>query len=338
MRVGGAITLSMRGIVASPGRAGIFLQIAEKGCREVERRATQYSRQAWYTQSAIVGGCGQCCPIRDGGHGRPARFRGIVNQSNPTLTSRDGLPGNTAFPPEVTERLQELWRHQAVDGATSDLVYRALHEAIVMSILPAGQWLGEVQLARLFDVSRTPVREAILRLEADHLAVRIPRRGLVVSKITPQETIDVYVVREAIDGLAAALAAEMATPAEIANLVSISEQFARAADEGDLDALAETNLRFHEAIAAASRNALLISFVKHIHRLVRRFRTTTFGHPGRAAQAAEAHRTLVQAIAERDAERARTIAMKDMAVARRIRVAMLQGEDDANDALASSAS
>jgi DNA-binding GntR family transcriptional regulator len=262
-----------------------------------------------------------------------------VSQPATVATTKDLLSSSAEFPPDVAERLRALWNQQAVDGATSDVVYRALHDAIVMSILPAGQWLGEVQLARLFDVSRTPVREAILRLESDHLAVRIPRRGLVVSKITPQETIDVYVVREAIDGLAAALAAEMATPAEIANLVSINEQFARAAEEGDLDTLAETNLRFHEAIAAASRNALLISFVKHIHRLVRRFRTTTFGHPGRAAQAAEAHRALVQAIADHDAERARTTAMKDMAVARRIRVAMLQSEaDDADDALASAGS
>ena len=256
-----------------------------------------------------------------------------------TATTRDSLSNSAEFSPDVAERLRALWDQQIVDGATSDVVYRALHEAIVMSILPAGQWLGEVQLARLFEVSRTPVREAILRLEADHLAVRIPRRGLVVSKITPQETIDVYVVREAIDGLAAALAAEMATPAEISNLEWINEQFARAAEEGDFDALAEINLRFHETLAAASRNALLISFVKHIHRLVRRFHSTTFSHPGRAAEAVAAHRDLVQAIADRDAERARAIAMQDMATARRIRVAMLQRvADNANDALTSSAS
>jgi DNA-binding GntR family transcriptional regulator len=262
-----------------------------------------------------------------------------VNQQVTAATTRDSLSSSAEFSPDVAEQLRTRWDQQAVDGATSDVVYRVLYEAIIMSILPAGQWLGEVQLARLFEVSRTPVREAILRLEADHLAVRIPRRGLVVSKITPQETIDVYVVREAIDGLAAALAADMATPTEIFNLELITEQFARAAEEGDLDALAETNLHFHEAIAAASRNALLIGFVKHIHRLVRRFRTTTFGYPGRAAEAAEAHRALVRAIAEHDAERARAIAMKDMAVARRIRVGMLQSEGEStNDALASSKS
>jgi DNA-binding GntR family transcriptional regulator len=233
---------------------------------------------------------------------------------------------NTTFSPEVSEELRRLWRHQDIDGATSDLVYKVLHEAIVMSILPAGQWLGEVQLARLFDVSRTPVREAILRLETENLAVRVPRRGLVVSKITPKETIDVYVVREAIDGLAAALAAEHASPAEIKHLESINEQFAQAAAVNDLAALAEINLRFHEAIVQASQNDLLISFVKHIHRLVRRFRSTTFAYPDRAGGAVEAHRRLVNAIAERNAELARQIAMEDMATARQIRIAMLTDE------------
>ena len=161
--------------------------------------------------------------------------------------------------------------------------------------------------------------------------MRVPRRGLVVSRITPRETIDVYVVREAIDGLAAALAAEMATPAEISNLEWISDQFAQAAEAGDLEALADINLRFHEAIAQASGNALLITFVKHIHRLVRRFRSTTFAHPGRAAEAAEAHRRLVKAIADGDSEQARSIAMNDMSVARQIRVAMLKEEGDGVD-------
>ena len=262
---------------------------------------------------------------------------GTVNQPALAATNKDALASSAEFPPEVAGQLRALWDQQPVDGATSDVIYRTLQEAIVMSILPAGQWLAEVQLGRLFEVSRTPVREAILRLEANHLAVRIPRRGLVVSKITPQETIDVYVVREAIDGLAAALAAEMATPAETSNLEWINQEFDRAAEAGDLDALAETNLRFHEAIAAASHNALLISFVNHIHQLVRRFRTTTFAHPGRAEEAVAAHRALVQAIAEHDTERSRAIAMQDMAVARRIRVSMLQEEGESTvDALASS--
>jgi DNA-binding FadR family transcriptional regulator len=106
----------------------------------------------------------------------------------------------------------------------------------------------------------------------------------------------------------------------------LSQRFARAAVAGDVDALAEINLQFHEAIAQASQNALLIEFVLLIHRSVRRFPTTTFSHPGRALEAAEAHHALVDAIAAGDGALARQIAEVDMIKAREIRVALLIDE------------
>jgi DNA-binding GntR family transcriptional regulator len=249
----------------------------------------------------------------------------MANQSAASdAGDRNGVTTGADFPSVVADQLRSLWRLQGVTGATSDMIHQVLHEAIVRSVLPAGQRLGEVQLATLFDVSRTPVREALLRLEAERLAERVPRRGLVVRGMTPREIVDIYVVREAIDGLAASLAAASATPADIAQLNMLSERFARAAAAEDIAALAEINLQFHEAIAESSQNALLIEFVLLIHRSVRRFPTTTFAHPGRAAEAAAAHRALVDAIAVGDGERARQIAAADMHKARQIRVAMLE--------------
>ena len=170
------------------------------------------------------------------------------------------------------------------------------------------------------------MREALLRLEAERLAERVPRRGLVVRGITPKEIVDLYVVRAAIDGLAASLAAEAATPADVAQLQTVERRFAAAAAAHDVAALAEINLHFHEAIAATTQNALLLEFVLLIHRSVRRFPTTTFAQPGRAAEAAAAHRALVAAIAAGDGARARRLAEADMRKAREIRVAMLGHE------------
>jgi DNA-binding FadR family transcriptional regulator len=90
-------------------------------------------------------------------------------------------------------------------------------------------------------------------------------------------------------------------------------------------------LRFHEAIAHASGNALLISFVAHIHRLVRRFGTTTFAYPGRAQVACEVHAHLLQALANHDAPLAQQIASDDMTAARQIRISMLTEEMDSVD-------
>src|SRR5215510_14162761 len=109
--------------------------------------------------------------------------------------------------PDGGERLRELWQAQPVSGATSDMIYAVLHEAILSGALSPGQRLAEESFAALFSVSRTPVREAFVRLETTGMAHRVPRRGLIVGRITPQEIVDVYVVRETIDGLAAFLAA-----------------------------------------------------------------------------------------------------------------------------------
>jgi DNA-binding GntR family transcriptional regulator len=221
------------------------------------------------------------------------------------------------------EKLTKLWQEQPITGATSDMVFAVLHEAILSGTLPPGQRLAEEAFASLFNVSRTPVREAFVRLETTGLAHRVPRRGLVVGRITPQEIVEVYVVRETIDGLAAFLAAQSATPGDVAHLVSINSEFARAAERGDTEEMARLNLEFHTAIAAAARNSLLVQFLEHIHHLVRRFPGTTFQHPGRAKTAVEEHERLIDAIRAGDAARARTIASESMATARGIRIAML---------------
>jgi DNA-binding GntR family transcriptional regulator len=237
------------------------------------------------------------------------------------------LTNGTAL--EAAESLRNLWQAQAITGATSDMVYAILHEAILSGILPPGQRLGEELLAALFDVSRTPVREALLRLETTGLAHRVPRRGLIVARITPEEIVEVYVVRENLDGLAAHLAAQVATPSDVAILIAINEEFARAARAGDVVAMADLNLQFHEAVARVARNSLLSQFLTQIHHHVRRIPGTTFQHPGRAASAVEEHASIIEAIQARDAERARQLATESMATARRIRIAMLgQGVED----------
>ncbi len=227
---------------------------------------------------------------------------------------------------EDTDGLTQLWERQARNGAASDMVYQVLREALITGVLPPGQRLGEEHLARMFDVSRTPIREALFRLEAEGFAERIPRRGLVASRITPQEIIDVYVVRESMDGLAAELAALHATTADISTLIDLNEQFADAVDAHDFDRLVILNLRFHEAFAQASRNAFLFEMVKQIHHRVRRFPGTTFTKRGRGSLAVEEHRRLIDAIANHDAPTARRLATEHMAAARQIRIAMLERE------------
>lgn len=231
------------------------------------------------------------------------------------------------LPQEVIDGLVRLWRATNGTGANSDMVYQVLQEAIVTWLLLPGQRLGEEHLARLFDVSRTPIREALFRLESEQLAVRVPRKGLIVGEVTPQQIVDVYLVRGALDGMAAFLAAERATPADVTQLQWINAAFTEAAadpiDANKLATLAAVNLQFHEAIASMSHNLVLLNHVNQIHSLVRRFRSTTFVTSGRPQVSVTEHQQIIAAIANHDAKRARELAEQHMAAARQIRIQML---------------
>ncbi|MDA8317017.1 MAG: GntR family transcriptional regulator [Actinomycetota bacterium] len=127
---------------------------------------------------------------------------------------------------------------------------------------------GEEELTALFRISRTPIREALMRLEAERLATRT-RRGLAVSAITAEEIIEVYEIREALDGVAARLAARFRTDADLTELRSLHELMSDAAVRGDVRRMARLNVDFHRVLARAARNGMLLSFVDSIHKWVK---------------------------------------------------------------------
>jgi DNA-binding GntR family transcriptional regulator len=220
-------------------------------------------------------------------------------------------------------------------SAAADGVYEALREAIVAKRLLPGERLAEEQLAKRFGVSRTPVREALLRLEAEQFATRVARRGLVVRPIPERDVLEVYAVRAALDGLAASLAAEQATPPDRARLRWISDQIRDAADQSDYAKMAELNIELHEALCDAAHNGMLLLFMRQIHDWVRRFgeADTTFSRPGRAGEAIVEHDQIIDAIEAGDAERAGSLAREHMNRAREARIAMLRerSQEDGND-------
>jgi DNA-binding GntR family transcriptional regulator len=191
-------------------------------------------------------------------------------------------------------------------------------------VLSPGDRLGEVQLAKLFNRSRTPVREAIFRLESERLTERLARRGFVVGGITREQVLEVYAVRGALDGLAARLAAHGILPSELDHLRWLNTRMRAAADQQDYDQMLDLNIQFHESICRASRNSVVMQFVRQIHDWVRRLPDTTFSYSGRATTAMAEHDELVEAIARRDPEEAERLAKAHMERALHVRVAMLQ--------------
>lgn len=220
--------------------------------------------------------------------------------------------------------LDALWDQFSARGASADAVFETLREAILSRVLQPGQNFAEEDFAGAFGVSRTPVREAILRLETEGLVERLSRRGLAISDISPEEVLEIYEVRIVLDALAAELAAKAITPPEVAHLSWINDRMRTAGEAHDFDTMSSLNLEFHELMAKASNNSFLLRQTREVHNRVRRFEGTTFSHPERWSKAITEHEQILAHIEREDADGARRAAAEHMRAARQVRLVMVK--------------
>lgn len=189
-----------------------------------------------------------------------------------------------------------------------EMVYESLRDAIISQTLKPGERLMETDLAEELGVSRTPVREAIRKLELEGYVVMIPRKGAYVAGLSIKDINEVFEIRGSLEALAAALAATRATQGEIDEMERHLLLEAHHWETSDLIKTIEVDTRFHELIYKAARNSRLLNMIREIREQVQRFRTTSLGVPGRMKFAISEHRRIVEAIADRDPETARKAA------------------------------
>ncbi|MEM6973751.1 MAG: GntR family transcriptional regulator [Pseudomonadota bacterium] len=198
--------------------------------------------------------------------------------------------------------------------------YARLIAAIDHGVLPPGTRLIETDLAERFGVSRTPVRQALNRLEAHGLAARDARGGLMVARLDYDQLSELYAVREWAEGLAARLAARHAAPAEISILQSmVTDDRARA---DDAEALARSNRSFHLQIHRASHNRYLQQMLQTMRRSLLLLSGTTLAAPGRGPTSIDEHAQIVAAIARRDEDDAEAAARRHIVNALTTRLAL----------------
>jgi DNA-binding GntR family transcriptional regulator len=231
---------------------------------------------------------------------------------------------------DIIEPVLELWNQRRAQEGSADAVYATLREAILSRALRPGRAFAEEDLARAFGVSRTPVREAILRLESEHLVERRGKRRLSVTEISPEEILEIYDVRVVLDGLAAELAAQHATPPEVAQLRWLNDQLKAAGGTGDFRRMQDLNLEFHDAMAKAAKNAFLSYHLHGVRDRVRRFDHTTFEYPDRWKGVIEEHDAILAAIETGNPGAACEAAKKHMMKAKQIRLSMTEPSDDTN--------
>lgn len=189
-----------------------------------------------------------------------------------------------------------------------EVVFESLREAIITGLLKPGERLMEVQVAEELGVSRTPVREAIRKLELEGLVVMLPRRGAYVAGISVKDIADVFEVRAALEALAASLAAERITDAELEDLERSLVEITKVSDTQDIGTIVARDTSFHDIIYRASRNGWLIQIISNLQDQIHRFRMTTLSRPGRTKEAVEEHKKIVEAISDRNSELAGQLA------------------------------
>ena len=179
--------------------------------------------------------------------------------------------------------------------------YDLLLDAIDRGDFAPGDRLVESDLAERFGVSRTPIREALQRLETQSLLERVGR-SLIVASLDHNQLAELYVVRTELEGLAARLAARHATPEEVKVLGDMVDE--DAALLGDPTALSRANRRFHKQIHLASHNRFLVQQLDLVHRTMALLAVTSLAAEGRGEHALAEHRTIVDAIAAGDGDAA----------------------------------
>ncbi|GCA67399.1 GntR family transcriptional regulator [Mediterraneibacter butyricigenes] len=181
-----------------------------------------------------------------------------------------------------------------------DVVFNTLRQAILRGELKPGERLMEIQLANKLGVSRTPIREAIRKLELEGLVLMIPRKGAEVAEITEKNMLDVLEVRRALEELAVKLACERITEEEIQELKDAADAFQKILSEKDITKIAEADEAFHDVIFKSTGNDRLIQLLNSLREQMYRYRLEYLKREEYHPQLLEEHQQIIDRITRKD--------------------------------------
>ena len=183
-----------------------------------------------------------------------------------------------------------------------------IREKIITGVYPDGESLTEIKLAAEYGVSRTPIREALRRLESEGLVVTTPNKGSVAHRLTTDEISDVFNIRRRVESMAAYLAAKHITPEALANLREVHRRFEEHLNSGNGGSVLVDDYTFHDIIYEAAGSFPVKKVLQSMNSCVRMVRHASMREKGRAAQATAEHGAILRAIEEGDAEKAERLA------------------------------
>lgn len=206
-----------------------------------------------------------------------------------------------------------------------DVVFNTLRQAILTGDLKPGERLMEMHLASKLGVSRTPIREAIRKLELEGLVTMIPRRGAEVAQITEKSMNDVLEVRRAMDVLCVELACERISEEELNQLKAACEYFEQMTKTQDVKKIALADVALHDIILQATGNRRLIQLVNNLSEQMYRYRYEYLKDFSQHERLVEEHRIIYESLVNKDKDTAQEAAMTHIdnqkkAIIRRIRL------------------
>ena len=181
-----------------------------------------------------------------------------------------------------------------------DVVFDTLRQAILRGEFKPGERLMEIQLANKLGVSRTPIREAIRKLELEGLVLMIPRKGAEVAKISEKSLRDVLEVRRSLEELAIDLACQRITEEELDELNKAEVDFKAAIGNGDAMQIAQTDEQFHEIIYNSTKNQKLVQILNNLREQMYRYRLEYVKDEANYKRLIAEHRVIYEAIRDRD--------------------------------------
>ena len=194
-----------------------------------------------------------------------------------------------------------------------EIVYEELKRQIMVGEIAPGTRMMEVELADEMGVSRTPVREAIRKLEKEGLVTIEPRRGAYASDISAKDMVDILEVRQDLEGMAAGIAAQRITEEGRIELENIARQYKESVDREDIEEIIRNDEAFHKYIVGLSGNKTLIKMVSQVQELALRFRYIYYEDFSRFKNQPTEHQAIVDAIVRGDVTSARVNAEEHLA-------------------------
>jgi len=212
-----------------------------------------------------------------------------------------------------------------------EVVFNSIRGAIISGVLKPGERLMEVQLAEKMGVSRTPIREAIRKLELEGLVVMIARKGAYVADLSIKNITDVLEVRAVLEGLASGLAALRMTEEEIKDLELTARHFEQAMNSNDVEGVIQTDIEFHEKIFKATRNEKLLQLTNSLMEQVQRFRVMYLNKAIKSTNLIKEHYKIAEAISKRNREMAENISKIHIQNAEKDMMRLLGSSSGKND-------